>query len=198
MIKNFFKNNKKTSVFLSSLVILIIFFLVIIFLGLYPIAIVNGSWIMAYRYHNSYQLAYNYYSFYNYNNPDLTQADKNDFDKELKKAAIENSIDSVFINSRLSQELGATDLNQKINNEVDKLLSDGKVKSDLLDKVLKTSEKNAREYFLNDLAKSQILSGRLALESKNILEWISEQRKVSKVSILIPGVIWNADMVEIK
>jgi len=196
MIKKFFKNNKKTSILLSIVIGLMFIFSVAIFFGLYPVVIVNGSWVMAYRYHTSYQLAYNYYSFYN--NPNLTQTEKDDFEKALKKAAIENSIDSVFVNDRLNQELGATDLNQKINNEVNKLINDEKVKNDLLNKILKTSEKNAREYFLNDLAKMQILSGRLALESKNILEWVPEQRKTAKVSVLIPGVVWNGNAIEIK
>ena len=196
VLKEYIFKYKKTAVAVLVLLVIIIVILTMGVFGYYPIAITNGKLISAHNFYKSYEVSRNYYSYFNSHSKDPVLQES--LDKSLKKAAFEGAIDSVLIDERLKSEMKASELNVKINDQINELFKDQQFKKQLLETVLKASEDDAVKYFLNNTIRAQILDGRLRLESTNLIEWLYKQRENAHITILIPGYKWTGVGIDIK
>lgn len=193
-IINFIYSHKAVSIIIIAAALIVVLFLAAFTFDFYPIAFVNGKVVMSYDYNRGYSLAYNYYSYFNQGS---LKVDDAQMVKSLKEATFEGLIDDVFVDQKLNQEMKPSELQDKITERVSGMISDPKF-NQTLSEVVKVSQEDIKKYFLENQAKYEILDGRLSLENKNSVDWLIEQRKAAKVTILMPGFKWTGEKIEVQ
>jgi hypothetical protein len=182
-------DNRKTFIlWLAVVSVITIAILAIITFDFYPIAFVNFRPIMAYRYLKSLDVAKKYYG-------NIINVSDASAIKILKKAVLEGLIDEVAIDNKLRQKMSSSEIEEKINSQMQEIISDPEIVDGLSKMSISVDE--AKKYFLSFNIKNTILSGQLQMEeNKQLIDWIKESRKNLKVIILMKGVHWTKEGVE--
>jgi len=150
---------------------------------LYPIAIVNYHPIMAYKFNHSLDITLKYFNVTDSKSVII-----------FKKAVFDGLIDEVAMDTELRKSMTQSEINQKIESQVDSILNDSKTQKSL--EARSISLDDAKKYFLGVDVKNQLLNSQLSLEGTNLSTWLLEQRKNLKVIILMPHAHWNGNGVE--
>jgi len=182
-----FSNKKSFLWFLVIFIVLVFIVLLIWTFDFYPIAFVNFRPIMAYSYYKNLEIAKKYY------NNSVNLSDINNL-KILQQAVLQGLIDEFAIDKRIKQEMTASEEKEKINQQIQRLISDSGVVNGLSQRGI--SVKEAAKYFLPVAIKNEILSGQLLLEGKNLTSWLVGARKDLKVIILLPNAHWTENGVQ--
>lgn len=169
-------------------------FILIIGFGIYPLAIADGKIITSRQYYKSYNLAYNYFSYFN---NFYGVKDSPEFEKEMKLTVMQGLIDEIIVDKKLAQEFKKSELQQKVNEKVNQMYEGENFKK-ILSEITKVSEDDIKNYFIENQAKNDILAGRLDLEGKNVVSWLVEKRKEIKIYLLAPHMKWEKGEIEWK
>ncbi|MBP6855827.1 MAG: hypothetical protein KBC26_02590 [Candidatus Pacebacteria bacterium] len=164
-------------------------------MGWYPVAFVNGIPIMARAYSLGYTVAYRYADYFN--QPTRDRVSDAALSATIQKAALEGMIDRVLVLNHLHQEMRSNEVQQKVDEYVNRLLVDEKFSTELLS-ILKVSKSDARRAYLDQQALYAILEGRLTLEQTSLFNWLLKERRAARVTILLPSFYWTGDRVELK
>ena len=155
--------------------------------GWYPLARVNGSYIWAYDYRASLQITNNFYEKMEQETHALLPQED-----ELKKVVFDGLVDDIIISQELHTQMSDEELAQKIKLQTDDMIGTPESKNRML-ALTKMSELDAREYFLNRVARGQILANLFTLQQKEILPWFMQQRANARVSLWGISGVWNGE-----
>jgi len=165
--------------------------------GYYPIAMVNGSWIMQKDFRNARRGFITYYQqFINtYEDPKNADAAR----AQLASQGVEAStltmlIEERLIHAALQTELGK-DLQTTIKNRTEKYDADPELQN-AAHTVSGLSFREFRALMLVPKAEEDILAGRLSLKGKTLDDWIREAKHAGEVKIFSRALYW--DGVEVK
>ncbi len=164
-----------------------------IHLGHYPIATVNGKWIAAKDFNNEYSVAFQYYAktLAKQKQIDLRSAD---FQKELRRAALNDLIDKSLINAELKQRTGS-DFDSILDNKIGEQKMDSKALADAARLLYGMNVDDFKVLVLIPQAEKELLDGRLFLEQRKLDEWLADAEKMAHVIILTPEFGWATNKV---
>lgn len=169
-----------------------------IFDGIYPIAFVGFKSISAKDFNKNYNASLNYYKkaleTYSHDSKTL-EADESK--KEIKRAVLDNLIESVLIEEELKNELASKDFNILVEKKMSEISE-----TQIVDKAVETlygfSYAEFRKRVLEPQAKREIFEGRIALKGENFSDKLTEMKKAARVKIFISGLEWENGSVVIK
>jgi hypothetical protein len=168
---------------LFSCVGVVLIFVAVWTFNLYPVAFVGYHPIMAYNYEKNVEVATKF----------LNASNSQDV-INVKELVFDSLIDQVGIDAALLKSSSSKEIQSEIDSQVSSILSDSKVKQSLLAHSI--SEGDAIKYLLTIEIKNQMLSDILLKEGKSILTWLVDNRKSSKVIILLPHAHWTGSEVK--
>ncbi len=176
-----------------------IIFLAIVFLGLgsyyfvrsglYPVAIVNSTFIWSKSYREHYNAALIYYQnlFANYSKEEMEKVNIPDFLQELRRATLDKLIENVLIYGELENKVGK-DLSSLVERKLPAF-------EDPASSVYGLSPAQFKEMVLVPQAQREILEGRLFLNKQTMDDWLLQARSSAKVFILSSSFTWNGSEV---
>ncbi len=170
-----------------SILLLIVMGGIIYAKGWYPLARVNGSYIWAYDYRISLQITNNFYNSMEAETHALLPQED-----ELKKVVFDGLVDDVVISQELRSQMSDEELTQKIKLQTDAMIATPESKDKML-ALTKMSESDARRYFLDRIAREQILANLFTLQQKEIFSWFMQQRKNARVALWCMSGIWDGE-----
>jgi hypothetical protein len=187
VLKNFFVALWRAMWVRVVCIVLIIFGILVAVIyatGWYPIVSVEGSPIFAYQYRMSLRLAHNFY-----NSLEQSAHVTAPKDEELEKVVFDGLIDDVLITRQLLTSFSQDELQQKINTRIDAMINTSDSKQQALS-LSQLSETDTRIYFLDPLARQQILSELFSLQKEDIGSWLLYTRSNAHISMWIMGGEW--------
>jgi len=155
--------------------------------GWYPIAQVDGTFISARAWRLSYTLAYNYYT--NLGNQANVRMMS---DAEMRKATYDGLIDDVCITHELRARLSKDELSEKIQMRIQDMVGSTDALRQALE-LTRMSEKNTRTYFLEPMARQQILVSVLSMENQDVMQWLLKARASARVSVWFEKGTWEGE-----
>ena len=158
--------------------------------GYYTIAFVNGTVITARSLHEMYVSAFHYYgTLLKNNNGDLENI-REDFKQGLQLQVLNQLIERILVSRGVKNAVG-----KDLQELVDAKLAIPKLQEANFQEAVKTmyglDAADFKETILIPQAYREILEGRLTLENKNLDGWLTEARKLAKVTILMGGFTWQ-------
>lgn len=184
--------NKK---FQISLIVLIFLISVgwLIFNGIYPVALVGFKPIFAKDFNKNYSASMVYYekALKTYAKDSQT-LEANEIKKEIKRAVLDNLIESILIERELKKELNQKDFNNLVEKKIGEI-----AESLTINKATETlygfSFDEFKKRVLEPQAKKEILSDRLFLASIDFDERMKSVRSQANIMIFFPGLSWNGE-----
>lgn len=158
--------------------------------GLYPVAIVDYSFITAKTWSKHFDAASQYYTLYlNVKNLSSEAA------QEIKRATLDKLIENVLVYKSLREiagpgsEILVADRMQKLNLERDEL-------REATSMLYGITFEEFKQLALLPEARREILESRLLAENRNFNEWLVEIKANASVILLTPQFSWNGKRVE--
>ncbi|PIT92755.1 MAG: hypothetical protein COU08_00700 [Candidatus Harrisonbacteria bacterium CG10_big_fil_rev_8_21_14_0_10_42_17] len=179
-----------------------LFYLVVAF-GLYPVAIVNGSFISSRLYSQEFHATLMYYnqvlSEYETANGEEFDVKPDEFIYELRKVVLDDLIEKRLI-SQLLEEL--------IGDNVESVVSEKIAAVDVSQETLPTALRSLYGLSLEDFtdlvlvpqAEREILESHLALTVQNLdfNTWLRQSRQEASVRVISDSLFWDGERVEHK
>ncbi len=166
--------------------------LILVFVGYWPVATVNGKPIFFYQFSRNYDIARHFYqNDLKIENKDLKILDSSGSQNEIKRATLDSMVDDSLIDQELAKRISSNDLNQILDNKLSNINLDDQSLKQGTEILYGLSNYEFKDYVLIPQAKEEILDGRLAMGGSNINDWLNNARKNAQVSIFIPGFYWD-------
>ncbi len=158
--------------------------------GFYPVAMVQHTPIFAHEYRVNLAMASSYYEGVAW----LTESDRispDDLEMILKEIVVTGLIDEVMVTRYLSDELGKTTYNNRLEERVAELAQDGEFMAQL-GSIMDASDKDVRAYFLRTKVRYEMLD---EIIEEDVLTWLDQQRPNADIQVYVPELVWNGSEV---
>ncbi len=169
-------------------------------LGLYPVAMVNGSLVSAGQFDETENFIRHYYekAQETYNVGGVHPGDPL-YEAELARATLDQLIGYELIYGKLKTMVGA-DLSAVVDQKLASASANasGPDFAKAVETVYGLSLDRFRERVLVPQAREEILRGRLFAQKRDFDAWFLDARKTSKVIILYSGLVWDGEKVVAK
>jgi len=194
-------NKKYLVIFILVAIAVVLVFL--ISSRLYPIAVVQWQPIMYADLDESYSAALVYYQkavlTYNTANADLMKSDE--VKNEIRRAALESSIEDILVSDELDKKLGGSEAQAQVLRSVNTAISGTDIEKQT-ETLYGLSEKDFVSDFLVPQVRREILTARLRLENQlpndNFDQWLTAAKQKASVMIFLPGFEWKDGTVAVK
>lgn len=168
----------------------------IVFLGYFPVAVVNSHVITERLYEKNLSAIYKYSDALAFTYKDEELSSLKNSRAELKSIVLTQLIENSLIHREVQNRLGA-----EVKNVVDNKIKDLKDNEELekaAGAIYGLEYVDFIDLFLKPLAEKEVLDGRLLLEKKGFDEWLMEEKTKARVVLLLGNYFWNGESVEIK
>ncbi|MDP3015009.1 MAG: hypothetical protein Q8N28_01170 [bacterium] len=190
--------NKKKIIFIISSVIVIVI-VIVIFTQSYPIVLVNWRPISLKSFKKDVLIAVSYYrkALETYDKNQAAVMNSKEVKQKIERAVLDKLIEDNLIQRELEKRLKNNELEKMVNDKIEEALKGKDIRKEV-ETLFGVSLYELKERFLKPRARWEIFESRLALENKNINDWLKEIKSEAGVMIFFPGFEWNGEGVIIK
>ena len=170
--------------------------MLLITLGFYPVAIVDGSIVSARKFSKHYQADSLYYSHFLETYKALVTKDAQVAPAELQASVLEQLIEDALVHKAIRKELG-DDFQYLLDSKVNKFSNDQQLQRATLT-LYGLDVGDFKDEILVPQAEREMLSAKLFLKGKKLDDWLLQAKRDANVRVLSSQFHWVGDKVEVK
>ncbi len=165
--------------------------------GLYPVAIVDSKIIFAKDFRKVTESAFAFYStaVAVYKKQELSEEDGDKLFNEIRRATLEKLIEQSIVGKELSNRLGGG-VRAIIDNRLQSVENDKL--EEMAPRLYGLSAEEFKDMVLAPEAAAELLANDFKSKNEDYTAWLSNAKKAASVTVLVSGVKWVEDRVEIK
>ena len=176
------------------MLIIVLILLFLITTKSYPIAFVNWRPISLKSFKKDALIASSYYrkALETYDKNQAAVMNSKEVKQEIERAVLDKLIEDNLIQRELEKRLKNNELEKMVNDKIEEAIKGRDIGKEV-EALYGVSFDEFKERFLKPQARREILESRLALENKNINDWLKEIKSKTKAMIFLPGFGWNGE-----